>query len=157
MKVGDKEHQSIGFKQLEELVREYPNDQMLGEEIRRMYWTQRDINMTHQEMYDFKENWYSERRKGGGEFKERDLKARATTNNPEGTSVTSQDLDADMELAHRLLEDENRFPGTKSKDYTVHGYDANGSPIEEKVEYEPSNGEIHIDESVHSPHPKTSL
>ena len=35
----------------------------------------------------------------------------------EGTSATS--LDSEMEKAHRLLEDENRFPGNTSRDYTL--------------------------------------
>jgi hypothetical protein len=42
---------------------------------------------------------------------------RAQQSITEGTVVT--DLDSQMEEAHNILEDENRFPGTKSKDYTV--------------------------------------
>ena len=36
MKVRNKEHQSLGLKQLQELCDEFPNDQMLGEELRRI-------------------------------------------------------------------------------------------------------------------------
>ena len=101
MKIRDKEYQSLGMKQLKQLVDDYPNDMELGKVIRQIYW-----------------------------------KTRATTNNPEGTSVTSpnSDLDSQMEEAHSILEDENRFPGNKKKDYTVHGYDANGSPVEEEID-----------------------
>jgi hypothetical protein len=49
MRVRNKEYQSLGIKQLKELSHDFPNDAMLGEEIRRII-------------------------------------ARATTNNPEGTS-----------------------------------------------------------------------
>ena len=50
MKVRNKEHQFLGIEQLKELSHDFPNDAMLGEEVRRII-------------------------------------ARATTNNPEGTSV----------------------------------------------------------------------
>ena len=120
MKIRNKEHQFIGLKELKSLIDDYPNDAQLGAYIRKLYWQSR----------------------------------RATDNNPQGTSDTSVeftgDLDADMELAHRLLEEEKRFPGTNSKDYTlnpelqyhskeefketIHGYDANGSPVEEEID-----------------------
>jgi hypothetical protein len=34
MRVRNKEHQSLSFKELKQLCDEYPNDQMLGEQIR---------------------------------------------------------------------------------------------------------------------------
>ena len=36
MRVRNKEHQSLGIKQLKELSHDFPNDTMLGEEIRRI-------------------------------------------------------------------------------------------------------------------------
>ena len=36
MKIRNKEHQSLGLEQLQELCDEFPNDQMLGEELRRI-------------------------------------------------------------------------------------------------------------------------
>ena len=36
MKVRDKEHQSLGAKELEQLCKDFPNDQQLGEEIRKI-------------------------------------------------------------------------------------------------------------------------
>ena len=36
MRVRNKEHQSLGIKELKQLVYDYPNDQQLGEEIRRI-------------------------------------------------------------------------------------------------------------------------
>ena len=36
MKIRNKEHQSLGIKQLKELSHDFPNDQQLGEEIRRI-------------------------------------------------------------------------------------------------------------------------
>ncbi len=38
MKIKDKEHQFLGFKELEELVLEFPNDASLGKYIRQLYW-----------------------------------------------------------------------------------------------------------------------
>ena len=35
MKIRNKEHQSLGLEQLQQLCDEFPNDQMLGEELRR--------------------------------------------------------------------------------------------------------------------------
>ena len=68
----------------------------------------------------------------------------------EGTSVTS--LDEQMEEAHSILEDENRFPGNKKTDYTIHGYDANGSPADEYPE------EIDITSAyTKNPHPRTGI
>lgn len=37
MKVRNKEHQSLGPKEIEQLVKDFPNDQMLGEEIRKIW------------------------------------------------------------------------------------------------------------------------
>ena len=34
MKVRNKEHQSLGIKELKQLCKDFPNDQQLGEEIR---------------------------------------------------------------------------------------------------------------------------
>ena len=65
----------------------------------------------------------------------------------EGTSVTS--LDEQMEEAHSILEDENRFPGTKKSDYTIHGYDANGSPVEEEIDITSAY--------TKNPHPRTGI
>ena len=36
MRVRNKEHQSLGIKELKQLVYDYPNDQQLGEEIRKI-------------------------------------------------------------------------------------------------------------------------
>ena len=36
MKIRNKEHQSLALEQLQQLCDEYPNDQMLGEELRRL-------------------------------------------------------------------------------------------------------------------------
>jgi hypothetical protein len=36
MRVLNQEHQSLALEQLQQLCDEYPNDQMLGEEIRRL-------------------------------------------------------------------------------------------------------------------------
>ena len=36
MRVRDKEHQSLGIKELQELCQDFPNDQQLGEEIRKI-------------------------------------------------------------------------------------------------------------------------
>ena len=44
MKILDKEHQSLGLKELEQLVLQFPNDSALGEYIRQMYWTQKEIH-----------------------------------------------------------------------------------------------------------------
>ena len=37
MKVRNKEHQSLGVKELKQLCKDFPNDQQLGEEIRKIY------------------------------------------------------------------------------------------------------------------------
>ena len=36
MRVRDKEHQSLGIKELQELCHDFPNDQELGEEVRKI-------------------------------------------------------------------------------------------------------------------------
>jgi hypothetical protein len=36
MKVRNKEHQSLGYKELKQLCDDFPNDQELGEEVRRI-------------------------------------------------------------------------------------------------------------------------
>ena len=36
MKIRNKEHQTLGLKELQQLCDEFPNDQMLGEELRRI-------------------------------------------------------------------------------------------------------------------------
>ena len=54
-------------KQLTKLVEKYPNDMELGRKVREMYWNQRDEQ--YRELLDIPS---------------------ATTNNPQGTSVTSQ-------------------------------------------------------------------
>jgi len=36
MKIRNKEHQSLGLQELQQLCDEFPNDQMLGEEVRRI-------------------------------------------------------------------------------------------------------------------------
>ena len=36
MRVRDKEHQSLGVKELKQLCKDFPNDQQLGEEIRKI-------------------------------------------------------------------------------------------------------------------------
>ena len=54
-------------KQLTKLVEKYPNDMELGRKVREMYWNQRDEQ--YRELLDLPS---------------------ATTNNPQGTSVTSQ-------------------------------------------------------------------
>ena len=72
---------------------------------------------------------------------------RAQQSITEGTSVTS--LDEQMEEAHSILEDENRFPGNKKTDYTIHGYDANGSPVEEEIDITSAY--------TKNPHPRTGI
>ena len=52
---------------IKKLVEKYPNDQELGSKVREMYWNQRDEQ--YRELLDIPS---------------------ATTNNPKGTSVTSQ-------------------------------------------------------------------
>ena len=116
------------------LVEKNPNDMKLGEKIRQLY------------LYD-SENPYR------NEDNLPDLSS-ATTNNPEGTSVTS--IDDQMEEVWKQLEFEElqRFPGTTSKDYTVnpeviYGYDANGSPVEEEIDTTIAY--------TRSPHPRTGI
>lgn len=77
------------------LVEKYPNDMQLGEEVRQLYWQERDKVI----------------REG------LDLPAQQSIT--EGTSVTS--IDNQMELSHKLLENEElqRFPGNTSRDYTL--------------------------------------
>ena len=36
MRVRNKEHQSLGIKELKELCHDFPNDQQLGEEVRKI-------------------------------------------------------------------------------------------------------------------------
>ena len=44
MKVRNKEHQSLGLEQLQQLCDEFPNDQMLGEELRRITKAAASVN-----------------------------------------------------------------------------------------------------------------
>ena len=44
MKIKDKEYQSLGSKEIEQLVLEFPNDAGLGKYIRQMYWKQKGIH-----------------------------------------------------------------------------------------------------------------
>jgi hypothetical protein len=44
MRVRNKEHQSLSIEQLEELAHDFPNDQQLGEEIRRIIKRATDNN-----------------------------------------------------------------------------------------------------------------
>lgn len=108
------------------LVKKNPNDMKLGSKIRQLY------------LYD-SENPYRH------EDNMPDMPAQQTIT--EGTSVTS--LDSAMEEAHSILEDENRFPGTKKTDYTIHGYDANGSPVEEEIDTTTAY--------TRNPHPRTGI
>ena len=36
MRIRNKEHQSLGYKELQQLCQDFPNDQQLGEEVRKM-------------------------------------------------------------------------------------------------------------------------
>lgn len=36
MRVRDKEHQSLGLKELKQLCKDFPNDKQLGEEVRKI-------------------------------------------------------------------------------------------------------------------------
>jgi len=48
MKVRNKEHQSLGIEQLQELTTDFPNDADLGKQIRKI------VNETaHQEVFDY--------------------------------------------------------------------------------------------------------
>lgn len=46
MRVRNKEHQSLGLKELEELCKDFPNDQQLGEEVRRI---KNDSQLRHEQ------------------------------------------------------------------------------------------------------------
>ena len=46
MKVRNKEHQSLGYKELKQLCDDFPNDQQLGEEVRRI---KNDSQLRHEE------------------------------------------------------------------------------------------------------------
>ena len=46
MRVRNKEHQSLGLKQLEQLCDDFPNDKQLGEEVRRI---KNDSQLRHEE------------------------------------------------------------------------------------------------------------
>ena len=46
MRVRNKEHQSLGPKELEQLCTDFPNDQQLGEEVRRI---KNDSQLRHEE------------------------------------------------------------------------------------------------------------
>ena len=130
------------------LVESNPNDMKLGSKIRQLYWYDRDKPYRHEDnMPDLKDI----KLHGMGDITEEPEYRRATTNNPKGTSVTSPnpDLDEQMEEAHSILEDENRFPGTKKSDYTIHGYDANGSPVEEEIDITSAY--------TKNPHPRTGI
>ena len=144
------------------LVESNPNDMKLGSKIRQLYWYDRDKPYRHEDnMPDLKdiklhgmgditeEPAYRERNESQIRHEEKIFGA--TTNNPKGTSVTSPnpDLDEQMEEAHSILEDENRFPGTKKTDYTIHGYDANGSPVEEEIDITSAY--------TKNPHPRTGI
>ena len=66
MKIRNKEHQSLGLEQLQELCDEFPNDQMLGEELRRITNAAASVNnpkgrrATSQELH--KRKWTQERK-----------------------------------------------------------------------------------------------
>lgn len=127
------------------LVEKNPNDMKLGEKIRQLY------------SYD-QENPYR------NEDNLPDLSS-ATDHNPEGTSVTS--IDDQMEEVWKQLEFEElqRFPGNSKRDYTlnpelhyhskeefketIHGYDANGSPVEEEIDTTIAY--------TRNPHPRTGI
>ena len=98
----------ISFKQLKQLCSDYPNDMKLGEHIRSMYTSTRDITQPTQGMY------IPSAVDDAAEVMRESAAQQSIT---EGTSVTS--LDSAMEKAHRLLEDENRFAPNTSKDYTI--------------------------------------
>ena len=44
MKIRNKEHQSLGLQELQQLCDEFPNDQMLGEELRRITKAAASVN-----------------------------------------------------------------------------------------------------------------
>ena len=46
MRVRNKEHQSLGIKELKELCDDFPNDQQLGEEVRRI---KNDSQLRHEQ------------------------------------------------------------------------------------------------------------
>ena len=46
MRVRNKEHQSLGLKELQELCDDFPNDQQLGEEVRRI---KNDSQLRHEQ------------------------------------------------------------------------------------------------------------
>ena len=46
MKVRNKEHQSLGYEQLKQLCDDFPNDQQLGKEVRRI---KNDSQLRHEQ------------------------------------------------------------------------------------------------------------
>ena len=58
---------------IKQLVEKYPNDMELGSKVREMYWNSRDEQ--YRELLDLPS---------------------ATTNNPQGTSVTSSEIDTTL-------------------------------------------------------------
>jgi len=56
MRVKNKEHQSLGFKELEELVLEFPNDASLGRYIRELYWEKKNMGLLDQR-FDPQTDW----------------------------------------------------------------------------------------------------
>ncbi len=112
------------------LVEKNPNDSQLGSKIRQLYWYDREKPYRHEDnLPDITPQMSLH---GMGDITEEPAIIAAQQTITEGTSDTS--LDSQMEEAHSILENEKRFPGNKSTDYTVHGYDANGSPVEEKLD-----------------------
>ncbi len=56
MRVKNKEHQSLGFKELEELVLEFPTDAGLGRYIRQLYWDKKNTRLLDQR-FDPQADW----------------------------------------------------------------------------------------------------
>jgi ABC-type ATPase involved in cell division len=70
MKIRNKEHQSLGIKQLKELSHDFPNDQQLGEEIRRIIARATINNPQGTSVYEPKESFKAEQSPGYTVFKE---------------------------------------------------------------------------------------
>ena len=69
MKIRNKEHQSLGIKQLKELSHDFPNDQQLGEYIRKL--SSATINNPQgTSVYEPKESFKAEQSPGYTVFKE---------------------------------------------------------------------------------------
>jgi len=50
MRIRNKEHQSLGYKELQQLCHDYPNDSQLGEEIRKMAHAEQSITRRADEL-----------------------------------------------------------------------------------------------------------